>query len=85
MDTFDQLVNMLRKQAQAGILPEHIADMEITPDMKLGDLGIDSLGKMGLLSGLMEISDQYFSDDTFHDEQTLQEIVNIISTQPNNG
>lgn len=79
MNAYEQFIDMLRKQARAGVLPSHIADMNITSDMKLGDLGIDSLGKMSLLTGLMELTDQYFPDDAFNDNQTLQEVAGIIS------
>ena len=47
---YDQIVQLLRDNANVGILPAHIAVMPMTPETTLTDLGIDSLGKMGLLS-----------------------------------
>jgi acyl carrier protein len=52
---YDQIIELLRDNAKAGILPAHIAAMPLAPETKLADLGIDSLGKMGLLSALMDL------------------------------
>lgn len=76
---YDQLVAMLRSNAEAGILPAHIASMPLTPDMRLGELGIDSLGKMALLSALMDLTDKYLADDAFSDQHTLAEIVELVA------
>ncbi len=75
---FEQLAELLRSNARAGILPAHIAEMPLTPETRLGDLGIDSLGKMGLLSAVMDLTDKYIADDSFNDENTLSEIVDIV-------
>jgi acyl carrier protein len=74
MPLYEQIVTMLRDQARAGIFPAHIAELPLAPDTRLGDLGIDSLGKMGLLTSLMDLTDSYFPDDAFQDHHTLAEI-----------
>jgi len=71
---YEQIVTMLRDQARAGVFPAHIAELPLGPDTRLGDLGIDSLGKMGLLTSLMDLTDSYFPDDAFKDHHTLAEI-----------
>ncbi len=76
---YEQLVQMLRDSANAGILPAHVAAMPLSPETTLGDLGIDSLGKMGLLSSLMELTDKYLADDSIKDSNTLAEIVELVS------
>lgn len=76
---FEEIATRLRAEARSGSLPRHLEQIELTPTTKLGDLGIDSLGKMALLAALMEISDKYFPDDTFRDEHTLGEIAEIAS------
>lgn len=76
---YDQIVQLLRDNAKSGILPAHIAAMPLTPETKLADLGIDSLGKMGLLSALMDLTDKYLADDSIKDSNTLAEIVDLVS------
>ena len=76
---YDSIVQLLRDNAKAGILPAHISTMPLTPDTKLADLGIDSLGKMGLLSALMDLTDKYLPDNSIKDSHTLAEIVELVS------
>ncbi len=76
---YDQLVDMLRSNAAAGVLPAHIASMPLTPEITLGELGIDSLGKMALLSAMMDLTDKYLADDAFNDSKTLAEIVELVA------
>ena len=47
---FDLICETLRETASLGILPSHLATQPLSPDMRLIDLGIDSLGTMTLLS-----------------------------------
>jgi acyl carrier protein len=74
---YDDIVNTLRNGAMDGVLPGHLKDALLTPATKLGELGIDSLGKMSLLAALMDLTDRYFPDDAFRDEHTLEEIAAI--------
>ena len=76
---YEQIVELLREHARAGLLPTHIAAMPLTPDTKLSELGIDSLGKMSLLSSLMELTDKYFADDSIRDDDTLADIAKRVS------
>jgi len=74
---YDDIVNTLRAGAMDGTLPGHLKDAPLTPETKLGELGIDSLGKMSLLAALMDLTDRYFPDSAFREEHTLQEIAAI--------
>jgi len=47
---FDALCETLRHTASLGILPSYLATQPLSPDMRLIDLGIDSLGTMTLIS-----------------------------------
>ena len=47
---FNLICETLRETASLGILPSHLATQPLSPDMRLIDLGIDSLGTMTLLS-----------------------------------
>ncbi len=75
----NQIINLLRESASNGALPAHIATMPLLPETALGELGIDSLGKMGLLSALMDLTDKYLADDAIKDENTLSDIVTLLS------
>ena len=77
---YDEIVQILRDNALAGVLPAHVAKMTLKPETRLSDLGIDSLGKMALLTALMDYTDKYLADDTFKDDQTLAEISEVIAT-----
>lgn len=82
MALFENIVTMLREQAEAGIFPAHLQHAELSRTTRLGDLGIDSLGKMALLTALMDLTDKYFPDDAFKDDHTLEEIAQIASSAP---
>ena len=75
----DDIIQLLRDNASSGILPAHIAAMPLGPDTTVADLGIDSLGKMGLLSGLMELTDTYLADDAIKDNHTLAEVAELAA------
>lgn len=47
---FNLICETLRNTAKLGILPTYLATQPLTPEMRLIDLGIDSLGTMTLLS-----------------------------------
>ncbi len=75
----DNIIQMLRDTAKAGILPTHIVEMPLSAQTTVADLGIDSLGKMGLLSALMEATDKYLDDGAIQDSHTLGEIAELVA------
>lgn len=77
-DLMNALTQAIQKDAQAGILPSHLADLEITENTTIQDLNIDSLGKMNLMASLMDITDKYLPDDMFEDDMTIGQILVII-------
>jgi acyl carrier protein len=72
---FDTVVLRLREDAAAGLLPGYLQTAPIEPTMTLADLGVDSLGRMTLLTALMDLTDQYIPDTAFSQGQTLGDIV----------
>lgn len=49
---FELICDVLHENARNGILPAHIGDIAPTPQMSLSDLGLDSLGRLTVLSEL---------------------------------
>lgn len=49
---FDLICHVLHENAKNGILPAYVSDISPTPEMCLSDLGLDSLGKLTVLSEL---------------------------------
>lgn len=75
---FDKLVGLIREDAAAGLQPAFLQTAPIEPGMTLAELGIDSIGRMALLTALMDLTDlteQDIADETFVDGQTLGDIV----------
>jgi acyl carrier protein len=77
---FDAVVTRIREDAAAGLLPGSLTKASIDRDMTLTDLGVDSLGRMTLLTLLMDMTDQYIPDTAFNEGQTLGEIVDALSS-----
>lgn len=72
---FEAVVARIREDAATGILPGYLQTARISPEMTLSELGVDSLGRMALLTTLMDLSDAPFSEDDFSPQQTLGDIV----------
>ena len=77
---FDTVAARIREDAAAGVLPGFLQTAPIEPAMTLADLGVDSLGRMALLTILMDLTDQYIPDTAFTDGQTLGQIVQMAAT-----
>jgi acyl carrier protein len=76
---FENIVSRIRDDAAAGLLPGHLQASAIEPNMTLAELGVDSLGRMALLTALMDLTDQYIPDTAFNDGQSLGVIVEQIA------
>ena len=72
---FDSVVLRLREDAAAGLLPGYLQTAPIESTMTLDDLGVDSLGRMTLLTALMDLTEQYIPDTAFSEGQTLGDLV----------
>lgn len=76
---FEDIVARIRDDAAAGLLPGHLQTSTIEPSMTLAELGVDSLGRMALLTALMDLTDQYIPDTAFSEGQTLGAIVEQVA------
>lgn len=72
---FEAIVARIRDDAAAGLLPGDLQTAPIRPEMTLAELGVDSLGRMALLTALMDLTDAYIPDTAFTEGQTLGAIV----------
>ena len=76
---FDLICCVLRENAEMGILPSHLSQFLLTPQTCLADLGIDSLGKLTVLSevcgrlGIPQI------DLELHEQLSLEEFGHLLS------
>ena len=77
-DIFANMAELIKEKANTGDLPAHLANTKLTQDMKLSDLGLDSLGMLTLVSMLMKITDKYIPDATFDRDFTIRELLNKI-------
>ena len=76
---FETVVARIRDDAGAGLLPGYLQTASIERSMTLQELGVDSLGRMALLTTLMDLTDKYMPDTAFAGEQTLGDIVDGAS------
>ena len=78
---FDELVALMREDAASGLHPAYLMNAPIEPGMTLGELGVDSIGRMALLTALMNLTESHIEDDAFNDGATLGEIVERAAAQ----
>jgi len=74
MDAFDIIKQTILRQVSSGILPGYIARLDLSPETRLLDLGIDSLGKMTLLVELQNHFPAEFPGIGLGESATLGEI-----------
>lgn len=80
MPVFDLICLVLRENAEQGILPTHLNECPLTPQTRLADLGIDSLGKLTVLAemcGRLEIPQIDFD---LHDQLSLDDLGHLLSS-----
>lgn len=71
---YDTMIAVIRNEAGSGTLPGRLRNVTLTPQTRLGELGLDSLAKVTLLAALMDATDGYLPDELFDDGHTLAEI-----------
>lgn len=80
MPVFDLICNVLRENAEKGILPTHLNECPLTPQTRLADLGIDSLGTLTVLSemcGRLGIPQIEFD---LHEQLSLDDLGRLLSS-----
>jgi acyl carrier protein len=71
---FDIVKGTILRQVSSGILPEYITRLDLSPETRLLDLGIDSLGKMTLLVELQDYLPQGFPVESMGEGTTLGDV-----------
>ena len=64
----------LRDMSQQRIIPADIAEMSLSAATEIDALGIDSIGKLNLLSELEERGDLALSESALHGRRTLGDL-----------
>ena len=75
----DVIHDVLRENARSGILPAHVADVTPTADMTLSELGLDSLGKLTVLSEVCGRLGIAQLDVDLHEELSLGAFSRLLS------
>jgi len=78
----DVIRETILRQVSTGILPTYIAKLDLAPDTRLFDLGIDSLGKMTLIVELGSYFPQGLPKRWLDESVTLGEIAAQMSSKP---
>lgn len=73
-ELYDIFICIFNEHLEDGILPAGSEDIELTPDTKIDEIGLDSMSKVALLASLMDKTDCYFPDTIFLNNPTLWEI-----------
>jgi acyl carrier protein len=78
----DVIRQTILRQVSSGILPAYIAELDLAPETRLFDLGIDSLGKMTLIAELGSYFPQGLPRGWLDESATLGEIAAQMSSEP---
>lgn len=73
-ELYDIFVCIFNEHLEDGILPAGSEDIQLTPDMKIDEIGLDSMSKVALLASFMDKTDSYIPDTVFLNDPTLWEI-----------
>ncbi len=79
---FDFIKQTILRQVSSSILPAYIAELDLSPETRLLDLGIDSLGKMTLIVELESYFPNEFPEMQLNESVTLGEIAAQMSREP---
>src|SRR5207302_1544516 len=77
----DVIRQTILRQVASGMLPAYIAKLDLAPDTRLFDLGIDSLGKMTLIVELGGYFPQGLPKGWLDESVTLGEIAAQMSSE----
>ena len=76
---YDDLISLINEQIENDALPSRLKEVIFKPDMRLNDLGLDSIALVALQTSLMDMTDSFLSDSLFSDNPSLWEIAQRIS------
>ncbi len=79
---FEMICAVLRDCAKKGAIPAYIEELSITPNMSLGDVGLDSLGRLTVFSELCVALELPQLDFDLQDDISLESLANhLLQTQ----
>ena len=81
-NSFDIIKETILRQVSSGILPAYVARLNLSPETRLLDLGIDSLGKMTLIAELGDYFSKEFPELGPDESVTLGEIAAQMRREP---
>lgn len=73
-EIYNLLIEIFNENFEDGSLPAYLENVELTPNMRIDDLGLDSISKVGLVASLMEKTDSYLPYSIFLDNPSLWDI-----------
>jgi acyl carrier protein len=73
-EIYDIFVSIFNEHLEDGILPAGSEDIQITTDLKIDSIGLDSISKVALLASFMDKTDSYIPDTILLNDPTLWEI-----------
>jgi acyl carrier protein len=76
---YDDLISLINEQIENNALPSRLKEVIFKPDMRLNDLGLDSIALVALQTSLMDMTDSFLPDSLFSDNPSLWEIAQRIS------
>lgn len=77
----DIVAAAIRSLAERGVLPRDLAGWRLDADTEIDGLGIDSLGKLNLLTELEERADVAISEGDLPGLRTLGDLGRLIATR----
>jgi acyl carrier protein len=83
--TSERIVDCLRRLAQNGELPARLSTVAVDEETSLGQLGVDSFGRVLLLQAVESEFDVLLSDGLLWGVETLGELARAVERQTSGG
>lgn len=80
MTTNEVVIETVRAMARRGALPKNLADSPLSPETQIDDLGIDSLGKLNLVTEVEERAGVAVSEGMLVGLRTLGDLAALVDT-----
>jgi acyl carrier protein len=73
------ILDTLRDLSKQRVIPSDIAEMSLSGETEIDALGIDSIGKLNLLSELEERADMALSEGALQGRRTLGDLASALA------
>jgi acyl carrier protein len=78
-ESLQLVLDVLRDLSRERVIPADIADMPLSAATEIDDLGIDSIGKLNLLSELEDRADLALSESSLSGKRTLGDLAAVLA------